>query len=556
MTHKYLVYSGLVLGAVILALPVPACAQPGVSIERLLNAQAGVRDAIEQVFVSNASGGIVKDARALEDFYRARGFEPYWVGASEAKARARDFTEILESSWTHGLNPYSYHLKEIYRLIDQRDEPHLADLDILLSDAYLRLAQDLTGIRVNPASLKSHKRYWQMPLAADYLFERLNKQRNIVDLIDSFAPRGATYKAIQAELVRLVESEPSGYEAVLPLRFSGVLHPQDRDERVPDLRVRLGVQAQPNGDSFLYDDRLAAAVIRFQQQNGLKDDGIVGDQTLALLNYSRQDKILQLIANLERLRWVEEEKPDTFVMVNVPSATLWAVEDGRAVFEMPVIVGRQKRPTNIFRAEIHGVRLNPDWTVPATIKRYDILPKLREDPEYLSRKGMQLISGRGELAVTLDPLAFDWGNITNEELGELRMVQIPGAHNPLGKVRVLMPNVYNIYLHDTNEPDYFERANRAASSGCVRLKDPERMADFILKHKKGWGEGDLESLMKDGRTRDIFIPDPIPVYVLYYTVWLDDRGEIVYGQDLYGFDDRLIKMLKDIDGIAIPVDNG
>ena len=556
MTRKFLLYSGLVVGAAIFAVPiVPVSAQEPVSAEQLLNVQAGVSGAIYATFEDRAACNAFKDVKALEVFYSQRGYEPYWVSRSRAKTNARDFLEIIEKSWRHGFNPYSYHLKRLHELVGQRDEALLGELDVLLSDAYLRLAQDLTGIRVNPGSLKSHWRYWRAPLAGAYLFERLNAQRDIEDLIESFEPQGQTYKQIQRELVTLVNSKPEDYEKVLPIRMKGLLKPNERDESVPDLRLRLNAGRPQTDDPYLYDDRLAAAVIRFQRDNSLKDDGIVGQQTLDILNRAREHKILQLVANLERLRWVEEEKPDTFVVVNVPSAMLWAVEGGHVAFEMPVIVGRKERPTNIFRAEIHGVRLNPDWTVPPTIKRDDILPKLREDPEYLTHKGMQLISGRGEGAMTLDPLVFDWENVTEEELKDLRMVQIPGAHNPLGSIRVLMPNAYNIYLHDTNERHYFERANRAASSGCVRMKDPERMADFILKHRKGWNEEDLAALVQDKKTRDLYISDPIPVYLLYYTVWVNDQGGLVYGQDLYGFDDNLIKMLKDIDGIFIPVDN-
>ena len=135
------------------------------------------------------------------------------------------------------------------------------------------------------------------------------------------------------------------------------------------------------------------------------------------------------------------------------------------------------------------------------------------------------------------------------------MVQVPGAHNPLGRIRVLMPNSYNIYLHDTNERHYFQRANRAASSGCVRLWEPEKMANFILKERKNWDEYSLANALQNRKTKDLFIAEPIPVYLLYYTVWVNDQGSLVYGRDLYDFDADLIKMLKDIDGIFIPVDN-
>ncbi|MCB1651440.1 MAG: L,D-transpeptidase family protein, partial [Alphaproteobacteria bacterium] len=308
-------------------------------------------------------------------------------------------------------------------------------------------------------------------------------------------------------------------------------------------------------DPYIYDDRLSAAVIEFQKQNGLKPDGIVGSQTLEILNKTNKQKIGQIIANLERLRWVEENKPDKFVVVNIPSATLWAVDGGKVQFEMPVIVGRKKRPTNTFVAQITGVRFNPTWTVPPTIKKEDILPKLKEDPEYLSSKGMELVSGVGENALTIDPASVDWAAISEDDLKQFNMVQTPGSHNPLGQIRVLMPNRYNIYLHDTNERGYFSRASRAASSGCVRLKEPKKMADFIMRSGKSWNDAQMESLLGAGKMRDVFIKNPIPVYLLYYTVWINEKGELVYGNDLYGYDKKLIKMLSDIDGILIPVDN-
>lgn len=559
MEFKSFVYSCVIAAGVVAFAPAwlcaPVYAQDEVSSEALLNVHAGVGGAIQQALTSGVPDPQLKDPKAVKAFYTARDYQPYWVGRNRAKSSARDLTEILERSWQHGLNPYSYHLEQIHALLDQRDEAQLADLDILLSDAFVRLGQDLSGIRVDPKFMKSNKRYWRAPLTADYLLERLDQERDVGDLVESLEPKGQTYKHLQRELERLVQAKPEPYESVLPIRFSGLLHPNERDKGVPALRVRLGISTPQTDDPLLYDDQLAAAVIRFQQENGLKDDAIVGGQTLEILNRSRKEKILQLIANLERLRWVEEKKPEKFVVVNIPSATLWAVDHGKVEFEMPVIVGRKKRSTNIFRTEITGVRFNPDWTVPPTIKRDDILPKLREDPEYLTNKGMQLISGRGDEAVTLDPHAFDWQNVTEDELKDLRMVQIPGAHNPLGRVRILMPNGYNIYLHDTNERQYFSRANRAASSGCVRMKDPVKMANFILRVKNGWDEYSADTIIQTGKMRDVFIQKTVPVYLLYYTVWLNDAGEVVYGNDLYEFDRDLIKMLEDIDGFFIPMDN-
>ncbi len=496
-------------------------------------------------------GDGLKHFAVLKDFYAARDFKGYWVQGSRLKSDAKTFIKTIEESWTHGLNPFSYHLKALRALQGDDSEVARAKMDVLLNDAYIRYGQDLTGIRINPEAFGSHRRYWQRSMEPEALLGLLT--RDISSVVDSFTPRGETYKRLRKELVSLVEQRPQAYEAVLPIRIDGLLRPYQEHRAVPDLRIRFGLTG--SSSNTIYDDQLASAVMRFQRDHNLEADGVIGPSTLRAINSSRMEKIKQIIANLERLRWVEEKKPKTFVVVNIPSAMLWAVDDGRLQFEMPVIVGREKRATNIFVTEITGVRFNPTWTVPPTIKKEDIVPKLIEDPMYLTNKGMELLEGSGADAVTLDPTSIDWANITEDELKSLRMVQTSGAHNPLGNIRVLMPNGYNIYLHDTNEPDYFNRSGRAASSGCIRLKDPRRMAQFILKHKDGWSEDMYYTAFESKKMKDVFITQTIPIYIVYYTVWIGDNGELVYSNDLYGYDKELIKILSNIDGFFIPIDN-
>ncbi|MCC6598935.1 MAG: L,D-transpeptidase family protein [Alphaproteobacteria bacterium] len=491
--------------------------------------------------------------QALEGFYAARSYRPYWILKGAPRSEALWFLEYIKSSWKQGLNPNSYYLT---RIEGSLDSGHMAMAELLLSEAYLRLGRDLGGIRIDPKPLETQKSYWKQPPSAETLLTHMAEtERDIKAGVEALAPQGQTYKRLQEELTRLLTGPAPDYDAVLPLKFRGILNPYERDGAVPALRVRLGLAAPEAADPLVYDDALAAAVIRFQRESGLKADGIIGGQTLGILNLTRRHKIEQIIANLERLRWVDEHRPSKIVVVNIPSATLWAIEDNKVAFEMPVIVGRKKRLTNMFTAKITGVRLNPDWTVPPTIKKEDILPKLQENPDYLSQKGMELVTLAGERPRTLDPLAVNWNDISPSELSKLRMVQIPGAHNPLGQVRVLMPNIYNIYLHDTNQPEYFDKAGRAQSSGCVRMSAPKKMAEFILKERPGWKPEDTESLLRKGTRVDLSIPEPIPVYMLYYTVWVGENGQVVFGNDLYGHDAALMKMLRAIDGIFLPVNN-
>lgn len=495
------------------------------------------------------------DAAAIHNFYAQRDNYPYWTGTPGVRGRANDLRKALEASWTHGLNPYSYHLEQIRTFWGATGIKEQGALELLLSDAFVRYVRDLSGIRIDPSTLRSSAEYWQQAPEASSVLEMLSENRRIREVLRAIEPKGATYKAMQAELIRLSTAQEEPYASILPISFDGALmRPGWRHKAVPALRVRLGVHAQTQ-DERLYDDRLAAAVMRFQRDNGLEPDAVIGSTTLQMLNQTNRKRIMQLIANMERLRWVSEEKPDRFVIVNIPSATLWAIDKGRVRFEMPVIVGSPARPTSSFITQIEGVRFNPDWTVPPTIKRFDILPKIQDEPGYLQNKGIELIKGYGKDARTLDPASIDWAAISAAELNSLRMVQIPGEHNPLGRVRILMPNKYNIYLHDTNHPEYFEKAARAVSSGCIRLHDPEKMASFIMEERSGWSKDDMQRVLATLETTDIKIDTRVPVYVLYYTAWLDENGQVIYGPDIYKQDEKLLKMLSNLDALYIPVDN-
>ncbi|MCB1562109.1 MAG: L,D-transpeptidase family protein [Alphaproteobacteria bacterium] len=502
-----------------------------------------------------ADGATFIDSAALQKFYAQRDNYPYWTGTPGVRGRADALRETLKASWKHGLNPHSYHLDSIDSLWGATGIQEQGTLELLLSDAFVRYVRDLSGIRVDPSKLRSGSEYWRKAPEASEVLEMLSGRQRIQDILRAVEPKGATYKAMQAELVRLSTAPEEPYAAILPIDFDGALmRPGWRHKSVPALRVRLGVQPQTQ-DEKLYDDRLAAAVMRFQRDNGLEPDAIIGSTTLQMLNQTNQKRIMQLIANMERLRWVPEDKPDRFVVVNIPSATLWAIDKGRVRFEMPVIVGSPARPTSSFITQIEGVRFNPDWTVPSTIKRFDILPKIQAEPDYLQNKGIEIIKGYGEAARTLDPASINWATISAAELNSLRMVQIPGEHNPLGRIRILMPNKYNIYLHDTNHPEYFEKAARAVSSGCIRLYNPEKMASFIMEGRSGWRGEDMRAVLETLNTTDIEIQNYIPVYVLYYTAWLDENGRVIYGPDIYKQDQKLLKMLSNLDALYIPVDN-
>ncbi len=492
------------------------------------------------------------DSKAMQVYYSTRENRPYWVGDSGPTGRAEKFLEILEASWTHGLNPRKYHTDEIRGMIEHPNMMEKAELELLLTDAFIRYARDLSGMRISPEAMKLDMKDWRAPMGSEDVLGFLAEGKSFDRVIKDIEPKSPTYKKLQKELVRLAQEDVGAYEQHLPIVFGGLMRPGWGHKAVPKLRDRMGLK-QPEKNKMVYDDELAAAVMKFQRENELMADGVIGDKTLQLLNRTKHDKMLQLIANMERLRWSEGEKPDRFIVVNIPSATLWALDQGRVKLEMPVIVGSPWRRTRSFSTEVTGVRLNPKWTVPPTVKIFDIVPKIQEDPNFLVDKGMELIKGYGSEARTLDPSSIDWNTISKAELSKIRFIQTPGEHNPLGRVRILMPNEYNMYLHDTNHPELFDKPERAVSSGCMRMKHPEKVASFVMDGYQGWGENLMSEVFSAGKETDFDIVKPVKVYVLYYTVWIGDKGQIVYGSDVYNYDSKLIDALAGIDGYHLPV---
>jgi len=494
-------------------------------------------------------------ADEIRAFYESREGLPLWIGSIAAYNRAKQFTSVIEASWTHGLNPQRYNFQQISDRINESDETLQAELELFLTDAIIKYARDMKGQRLTGQPLKGEIFSQSQPVVPLDVLKTISDSHNMKATLQDWEPKGATYKTLQAALIDLSGQPEADYIKYLPLDFGGIIRPGLRHKNIPGLRARLGL-TPPGADVTLYDDALFAAVMKFQRDASLKDDGVIGLDTLASLNRSNADRVSQLKVNMERLRWMEDvQRPQKFIVVNIPAATLWAVDNGAAVFEMPVIVGRPERPTPPLLTGITGVRFNPDWTVPPTIKKEDILPKLREDPMYLTNKGIELVH-RGEDGLeTLDPAAVDWEDVTSSDLNALHMVQMPGAANPLGRVRVLMPNKHSIYLHDTNQKEYFDKYARALSSGCIRMKDPLRVADFIMSGEKGWNMTKINSVIAQGKTSDRLIANAIPVYLLYYTVWIDDQARVVFGRDLYNRDKVLADALEKVDGITTEAHN-
>lgn len=484
----------------------------------------------------------------VQKFYAARNYEPIWVSKDNGvSANAKTAISELEQAWQHGLNPDKYLSKDILGAEYSKRRSVLARSEFLLSYGLALYAHDMTSMRVDPRAIRQKAEYWRAPITGESalrVFSSAQTDGELRNAIEKISPQNGLYRRLKNEYVRLVSTGELNKKQVV-VRMEGLIRPGQSHKSIAQFRERMGLERLSGMDNYVYDDALADKIKAFQKDNGLKTDGVLGPQTVKYLNRTAEGRAEQLLANMERMRWLEPNKPKKYVEVNIPSMSLWGFENGKATLSMPVVVGRVGRPTQSFKAEITGVRINPKWTVPHRIRTQDFWPDLKQDASVLAEKNIDVIEGYGREAIYHDPTAIDWNNMTPREFNKYRLVQKPGDHNALGRIRVLMPNNYTIYLHDTNHPEVFEKDYRAASSGCIRLKYPEKMAEFLLKdHDASWGSGKMETIYSSLKTTDLKIADTMPVYILYQTNWLNSKGDIVFGPDLYKRDKKLISLLK------------
>jgi murein L,D-transpeptidase YcbB/YkuD len=309
------------------------------------------------------------------------------------------------------------------------------------------------------------------------------------------------------------------------------------DPRVVVLRERL--EATPSSNPNLFDREMERAVKSFQGRHKLETDGAVGPETLAALNVSVEDRIDQIRVNLERARWVLRNVTDDFVVVNIAGFRVWLVRNGEPVWTTRAQVGKQYRMTPVFASKMKYLVFNPTWTVPPGILSKDILPKLKSDPGYLETKHLRVIDGQGG---TVDPGTIDFSSYTSRTF-PYQLRQDPGPWNALGQVKFIFPNPHFVFLHDTPSKSLFERRDRSFSSGCIRTENPLELAELLLDDPERWSRKTIQEVLDGKSSRTVFLKEPMPVLLLYWTVIVSKEGEVLFLRDVYGRDDRILKAL-------------
>ncbi|HSK41042.1 MAG TPA: L,D-transpeptidase family protein [Arenibaculum sp.] len=548
------------------AAPVPSTVQgapwPGTSLAGRLAAPR-----------PDAGGHVLHRPEALRRFYADRHHVPAWDsvrpdtapampappmpapadsgetfpdGAPEAVLPpAAALLKVLSAAANEGLDQQDYHLAAIAaRLVSAGPGPEeRLDLDLLLTDALMNYVGDLRSGRVAPRSIDGDLAIDPPRLDLAAIARDALRAHDLAAFLAGFTPPHPDYDGLRQGLAELRNAaEEGGWPAAGP---GPVLKPGMADASVPALRIRLTATGEFDGTdlvSEVYDAELEAAVRAFQDAMELGTDGIVGARTRAALNVTVEERIGQVAANMERLRWLPDDLGARHVVVNIPDYRLQAVEAGQVRLDMPVIVGSALRRTPVFTSRIDHMVYNPTWTVPTTIARKDILPKLVEDPGWLISQGIRVFDGWSADAQPVDPFTVDWRAV-GERITRYKLRQEPGPLNALGRVKFMFPNDFDVYLHDTPQRGKFSRAVRMLSSGCVRVGDPDALAGFLFEGMPDWTPERRRQAIDAGTTRTVRLNRPVPVHLLYQTAWRDAEGRMVFRTDIYDRDRQLLAAL-------------
>ncbi len=459
--------------------------------------------------------------KEMEAFYHGRDYSYAWFDGAGIIEQAGNLYNRLNNLTEEGISatvPYADVFKKLIEgdTVMTSSPPTQTILELMLTAQYFFYAKHVwTGL----GEKGMQQAQWNLP----------RKKLSYVQLLDSLLRGPITafeqtdpvyfqYTRLKAALKKYSVVEKAGGWSIIQWSKKSY-RPGDSSEEIRMLRERLwqSDDLPSNNGSAVYDESLIQGVKNFQQRHGITEDGIANKHVLEALNVSVSQRIRQMMVNMERSRWLPATIPDRHFMINIPAFTFYAYEKDSVAWSMKVVVGKAIHQTAVFSGKLQFVVFSPYWNIPPGIMAKEILPALRKNRNYLYQHHME------------------WNG--------KQIRQKPGPDNALGLVKFIFPNSYNMYLHDTPAKTLFESDQRAFSHGCIRVAQPKKLASYLLKDQPEWTEEKMEEAMHAGKELWVTIQHPVPVYITYFTAWVDEQGSIQFRKDIYNRDERLAEMM-------------
>lgn len=460
--------------------------------------------------------------REFRAFYEARGNRPLWFGDASGVSGANALLDLISHAELDGIDPDAFDLDELVELRDRAEGGSLralAKADLAFSRTFVHYAAASRRPRATGTVYLNPELTPRAP-GTSALLRAAAAAPSLARYISSMGWMNPVYADLRDALGSAQAKRFGGAGPVVPA--AATLRPGMQGAAVWALRGRLGL---PTGGT--YDRGVSAAVAQFQASRGMPVDGVAGPRTIAAMNEAQPDRIALIRTNLERARVLPTDPGRRYILVDAAGARMWMYEDGRVADTMKVIVGKASEPTPMLTGLMHYAIVNPYWNVPSDLARTRVAPGvLSKGVKYLKTMRYEVLSDWGEKPTVLDPKTIDWRAVA-AGTAEVRVRQLPGKDNSMGRIKFVLPNDMGIYLHDTPDKHLFASADRHLSAGCVRVEDAQRLARWLF--------GKVPTPEGKAPEQRVELPEPVPVYLTYLTAAPAAKG-LVYRADTYGRD--------------------
>ncbi|MGX5818341.1 L,D-transpeptidase family protein [Chitinophaga lutea] len=472
-------------------------------------------------------------ADLMREFYRKRDFHYAWINEHGITEQAGGFINMMRSDAESGIQDSTIKITRVQALYDslasmgdsiRREDSVVPETELQFTAQFFKYADKVWG-GMTSSSAKDLE--WFIPRKKiDVEGVLANVIANPGKSISAEEPVNRQYKLLRDQLQQLAAAvkEHPGWDSVRMEDKKKSYQKGDSSLVIADVKkrlLRLG-DLKEKDTSAAYTPALDSALRNYQTRMGHKPDGVIRQQTLNALNRPPQHYMQQLLLNMERLRWVPVEVNTDYILVNIPEFRMHVYEEGKLAWSCNVVVGTPGASTVIFSRDLKYVVFSPYWNVPPGILRKEVLPGIRRSGNaYLARHNMEM-SGSGN---------------------NISVRQKPGPSNSLGRVKFLFPNEYNIYLHDTPSKGLFNETKRSFSHGCIRVQEPKRLAEWILRKDSSWTEAKIDAAMNANKEKYVTVKEKIPVFIGYFTAWVDSQGRLNFRDDVYGHDAKLAKQM-------------
>jgi murein L,D-transpeptidase YcbB/YkuD len=454
----------------------------------------------------------------LNSFYKRRNYAYAWFDEKGMIEQAGNFFNRVKNISNEGIDSSRLFYQDAFNNYMENHSENFADssiqfTELMLTSQYLLYAKNVwQGINEK----ESIELQWLIPRKKISYSATLDSLISGKDLLDN-PPVYRQYYLLRDYLKKYKSAEDA--DSITIVADTSSYKIGDSSVTIGQVRHKLFLtdDIKTNSNSNLFDKVLKDAITLFQQRLGLKVTGVITKNDIAELNIPLHKRIEQILVNMERSRWVPKEVINNYLVVNIPEFKLHAIENDSLLWSMNVVVGENQHKTVIFNGQIKYVVFCPYWNIPASIMRNETLPALRRNPNYLAKHNME------------------WNGNT--------IRQKPGPNNALGLIKFLFPNSHSIYLHDSPVKSLFNETSRAFSHGCIRVAEAKKLAMYLLRKDSAWDEAKITAAMNAGKERYVTLDNPMPVFIAYFTSWVDRRGKLNFRKDIYQRDERLLNMI-------------